>query len=282
MVIFEAYLVESGHPQDPNLKVFSVAGFIAPCDLWKRWELDWRYILSVYEIEPAQFHMKDYVHSNGAFASWKGKESKRRAFLSELLRTFNPLFVPIGSSVVLEDYGKLSSAHKEMIGDEYELCFKYVLLECVDQALHCPEGETVSIIFADQKEFGGHADAAWRHWRERNPDIASRVDSVTWVTKKDNFIPLLGADLIAYELREFVEEWYYKEPSQRRNRYPMQWLLRWLNNAGGTFNKTALERLALKLDEAQHSRGTAKIKKARRQSGLERLSPTRRRKNREK
>jgi hypothetical protein len=52
--------------------------------------------------------------------------------------------------------------------------------------------------------------------------------------------------------------WYYKEPSQRRNRYPMEWLLRWLNNAGGTFNKTSLERLALKLDEAQHSGGTAR------------------------
>jgi hypothetical protein len=250
MVVLEAYFDESGHPADCSLKVFSIAGFIAPCNIWKRWELDWLYALSKFGIRPEEFHMKDYAHSNGAFSGWKGQEGQRRQFLADLLHAFNPLFVPIGSSVILEHYRNLSDRHKEIIGNEYELCFKHLLLECVAEVSHCPEGEEVSLVFEEQKEFSGHAHQAYGDFRASNPDLAARIHSVTWTPKKEKFLPLLAADLLAYEMREHIEELHYKEESKRRKRYPAQWILRWLTTAGGVFGKPEFERLVLKLDEA--------------------------------
>jgi len=250
MVVLEAYFDESGHPADPNLKVFSVGGFIAPCNLWKRWELDWTYTLNKFGIRPEEFHMKDYAHSNRAFAAWKGQEATRKGFMADLLHTFNPMFMPLGSSIVLEHYDNLAERHKNAIGNEYELCFKHVLLECLHEASHLAEGEQVSLIFEEQKEFSGLAHKAWEDLRERYADIAARVHSVTWTPEKAKFMPLLGADLLAYELREHIEELNYKAPDQRRRRYPMQWILRWLISGGGVFGKPELERLVLKLDGA--------------------------------
>lgn len=64
----------------PDQGIMVVAGWISSVAEWERFDADWRLLLAKYEVP--YFHMKEFAHSKGPFESWRGKESKRRTFLS--------------------------------------------------------------------------------------------------------------------------------------------------------------------------------------------------------
>jgi hypothetical protein len=60
-----------------------VAGVASTVDRWVDFESDWQRMLDKYKI--SALHMKDFAHSNGEFAEWKGDEAKRRQFIERVI-----------------------------------------------------------------------------------------------------------------------------------------------------------------------------------------------------
>jgi hypothetical protein len=50
-----------------------VAGWLAPVNLWEQMEIDWRLVLAKYDVP--HFHMKEFAHSVGSFAKWRGQRN---------------------------------------------------------------------------------------------------------------------------------------------------------------------------------------------------------------
>jgi len=74
--MFTCYFDASG---GKDLKVMIVSGWISEINQWELFEGDWRILLAHYDLP--YFHMKEFAHSKGPFASWKGKEGQRSNFL---------------------------------------------------------------------------------------------------------------------------------------------------------------------------------------------------------
>ena len=68
---------DASYDSPPTVTV--VSGWIASTAAWERFDTDWRILLARYEVP--YFHMREFAHSVGPFASWKGEENKRANFL---------------------------------------------------------------------------------------------------------------------------------------------------------------------------------------------------------
>ncbi len=64
---------------DSPATVTVVSGWVASTAAWERFDTDWRILLAQYEVP--YFHMREFAHSVGPFAKWKGEENKRANFL---------------------------------------------------------------------------------------------------------------------------------------------------------------------------------------------------------
>src|SRR3990170_4890459 len=90
---------------------------------------EWNAVLAQYKVP--SLHMSDYIHSKGAFASWKGDEQMRAAFLDALVRVIqrnvNKVF---GIGIMLADWNAVNARYRlaETYGDSrpdagaYALC----------------------------------------------------------------------------------------------------------------------------------------------------------------
>lgn len=106
--MFTAYFDASGHPDGTD--VLSVAGFIAHASQWVLFESRWEKVLAKFGV--SSLHMKDFAHSTGKYKTWKGDETKRRAFLSALIRIIQKTARhSFASSLYLPDYRAIDSAH---------------------------------------------------------------------------------------------------------------------------------------------------------------------------
>ena len=76
------YFDGSGAPHQIKNKVLIVGGFVATEDRWLIFEDAWRTLLDKEGIQC--FHMSDFIVCKRAFADWKNKDRKRKAFLSAL------------------------------------------------------------------------------------------------------------------------------------------------------------------------------------------------------
>jgi len=78
--LFTCYFDESGAPEDSAFVV--VSGYLSSVLEWEQFNRRWRDVLAKYDVP--FFHLKDFAHSRGAFADWKGNEAKRKRFSREL------------------------------------------------------------------------------------------------------------------------------------------------------------------------------------------------------
>lgn len=64
---------------DSPISITVVSGWVASSAAWEQFDADWRILLAQYDIP--YFHMREFAHSVGPFAGWKGEEIKRANFL---------------------------------------------------------------------------------------------------------------------------------------------------------------------------------------------------------
>ncbi len=82
MAVFVAYFDAGGDPEDPNIHVMSVAGWIAPEANWRRLERAWKKICDREGV--SGLHMRKFAHSEGEYGAWLGNEPRRQKFLGDL------------------------------------------------------------------------------------------------------------------------------------------------------------------------------------------------------
>ena len=188
--MFTTYFDASGSPDDVRTAAIVVAGFLAAGEQWIELDRNWKDTLSCFQV--SSLHMREFAHSAGQYARWKGDEGKRRRFLSALISIIRTRvrhsFV---SAVMLESYRRL---------DE-----KYVLSECIKpysiaactcirkvrawaDKWHVPQNE-IAYFFedgdADKGDFMAHAKRSFGF----TPSFLPKHSSVAFQ----------AADLLAYE-----------------------------------------------------------------------------------
>lgn len=71
-----AYFDES---YDERFRLTFVSGWVAAVEQWQEFEYGWKLFLAKHDVP--YFHMREFAHSVGPFAKWKGTEGPRRAFM---------------------------------------------------------------------------------------------------------------------------------------------------------------------------------------------------------
>ena len=207
MPILTAYLDESGHVKDPNLKFIGMAGFVAPADNWGTFALEWRSILAEAEFQEP-FHMNEFAHSMGQFARFKCNESDRQSFFGKLLGTIKcTQATPVGAIVSIDAFNKLTQSQKDSFGDPYYLAFQICTRYA---ALKADADVRVDMVYSLNPEYGtaknrtqsgnepGRGERLWSKMKN-DPRYECLLNNFSAASPKDH-AELQAADLFAYEL----------------------------------------------------------------------------------
>jgi hypothetical protein len=187
MAIGTAYFDASGKKELP---VLVVAGFLSPTLVWLRFEKEWKRSLAWYGI--SALHMKDFAHSTGEFAPWKGEEKLRARFLGDLLRIIKEhVDNSFATAVYMRDYAEI----------DQEYCLREWAHPYAIAGTHC-----IAKIHAWAAEFGldfSKIDHVFETGDEGKGDLfklAYEHVSVDPIFKpKEWSVAFQAADLIAYE-----------------------------------------------------------------------------------
>jgi hypothetical protein len=104
MAIFTAYFDASGSLGDKNVRVFTVAGFIAKQERWAAFEREWRLVRDNLGLAGC-LHMKEFNFSRGAFESWPPDDPRRPKLidaLTDLIGKYSEKEFDV--SLLLDDY----------------------------------------------------------------------------------------------------------------------------------------------------------------------------------
>ncbi len=171
-------------------KALVTAGFVSTVDEWRLFDRKWTELLQEFGVE--RFHMREFAHSVGQFAEWKGCEDRRKSFCSKLIdQICDHTKYWLGACVLLEDYRKVDA--------EYQLHEQFwpITLSgraCIDlaedwrQAQH-RGSDPIKWVFE-------HGDEHWGQLSER----IYQDTGVRPLPGSKDLTPLQAADLVAWEL----------------------------------------------------------------------------------
>jgi hypothetical protein len=114
-VEFTAYYDASGKQSDKH-GALVVVGLVATNRKWERFEREWNAMLVRHNV--SYFHMHEFAHSSGPFASWKGREDKRSQLIREMVQTIKRgINKGFSFGMFMSDYHKVNK--------EYQLAESY-------------------------------------------------------------------------------------------------------------------------------------------------------------
>jgi Protein of unknown function (DUF3800) len=188
--MFGAYFDASGHPDDTD--VFTVAGFAADTAQWNEFERNWNEILNRRDFQVSGLHMKDFCHSTGEFAGWKGDERRRRNFLSALIGT-------------IKVRARHAFAQSLYLPDYYKIDKIYQLSERAVPLVYCGAGCVAKVGLWAQR-WGIQIDDVAFFFEDGDKDrhkLAAEVHRLYGIDinflKKERSVAFQAADLLAYE-----------------------------------------------------------------------------------
>jgi hypothetical protein len=190
-----AFIDESGHSGAG--RIVSVAGFVAPEEVWKDFDFQWDASLKAHH---APFlHMREFAHFRGAFVGWS--EDQRRALLSSLLQTIvDHNLVAVGAAIDVVAFKQLPEEQRIGFVDPFVCCVQEIAWGF---ALLGRGFGGCAAVFSQQDEFAGTTNLIWSHFRASRRDFESlgpiRFDDMR------SSPGLQAADLLAYEIRHFYE-----------------------------------------------------------------------------
>src|SRR5262249_11484896 len=169
----------SGSPNDTIAVV--VAGFVAPNDQWAEFERNWNDCLKDFGV--SALHMREFAHSRGEFASWKGDEEKRRRFLGRLISIIRVrMWHSFAGAVIMGDYRKVDTKY---CLSEFSRPYALAACTCLAKLNNwCkkwikPEDE-IAIIFEDGDEDKGALMEAIKKHFTITPAFLSKDKSVAF------------------------------------------------------------------------------------------------------
>jgi hypothetical protein len=208
------YADETGHYYDPKKRFVGVAGLLSESGKWERFDGEWEKTCRDEGVnEP--FHMVDFAASRKHFESWKGDDIRRMRLLDRLVAAIkNADAYPIGAVVPIEDFNSLTEEQRVSLGsDPYYVAFQQVTDQMMMAgALTTYPPQTVSMVYAYQREYTGKGERLWNAIKEHNV-FGPLMASYTPGTPGD-YRPLQAADLWAYELGAYwhgKNRWAFRE-----------------------------------------------------------------------
>ena len=141
----------------------------------------------------------------GAFGQFKHLSKSQIVELNRDLITeiLNTRIVGWGTSLVLEDYHALldsSERARNMFGTSpYFLVMQTLLVTVCGEIRDDRPNYRAAFVFDQQEEFSGRAKQMYDQVRQKNPNIAPCMGTLTYADK-ERFTPLQVADKLAYEI----------------------------------------------------------------------------------
>lgn len=196
MGVLEAYFDASGHEDDPNCRVVTVAGFISTYDKWRKFERDWAQALAAESV--TLFHMKEFAHSTGEFRNWRGDEERRRRFLGTLIRILQRRTLKaVAATLLLDHYRALDRElqMREYVGTPYEVAAQFAAMYVRGWGKrHRPKDAIINVFEKGDDQQAGLQRSFSLYFSGAFDEPPVYVDK-----RSEVGLPLQAADLIAYE-----------------------------------------------------------------------------------
>ena len=207
-----AYFDES-ETEESKKHSYVVAGYVADCHRWKRFEREWKRILDEYGAP--YLHMKEMANRRNRRSVYYGwSEQKCADFLGCLAFTITSKsgsIRPVSCAIPADEYLKLASkSEQKEIGHPYHLCL-YWVLPGVLELFKDHSREIIDFVFDEKKGLQMKAlevFGVFKHSRRIHG-----VNMLAGLSFYDDKIvmPLQAADFLAYEINKVR-----REPNRRR------------------------------------------------------------------
>lgn len=220
------FMDETGHSRDERQRFNGMAGLVAPLEHWAEFERKWKKTLKEFKIP--HFHMKDFESSaltefsrtsKNPFKGWS--QIKKAKLFQKLLKHMETAYVyPLGSSLAMEDFRRLTPEQRALFDDPYYMGFVSVLAFVggfLDKA-GAASSVRAAIVFSDQVEFKNRALEFFERAISDEEFIKRRIDPPSFRDMRD-LVPLQAADIVAYEVYKEHERQRYRPHDSPREGY---------------------------------------------------------------
>jgi hypothetical protein len=195
MAMLTLYLDESySHPPAPL--IYTVAGYIATVNEWRKFQKEWRRELDRAGID--FFHMTTFEARRKEYEGWSNE--KRVEVLKRLHRSIHRrILTGFASSVVVADYNEVMNPNiRRGYGEPHEFavvaCMKYIRDWGNQNGYH----EPIAYVLESGSDRQKIVNAVFNHMDEEQRR-EYRIGSWTFADKRD-LNPLQAADILAYEM----------------------------------------------------------------------------------
>lgn len=194
MAMLTAYFDESGIHS--SSEVILISGFVATSELWEKFDAEWKENLDTARVP--YWHSTEYEARVGPFQGMnEGIRESLPVGLVKVLCKYKP--TAIEGAISRKDWDQFKDLRiGQLFKAPYNLCFEYLIQQIAHWSQTEANGEPVSLIFADQKEYKNHAAEIYDLYRS-NFTYARIVSGVSFYPVQ-NLRPLQAADMIAYEM----------------------------------------------------------------------------------
>lgn len=214
-----AYLDDTGTHKDSVVAgVFGLVGTPAEFSLIDE---AWRSYLK--SVGLSWFHSVDCEYRKKEFSD--REQPDRDAIWKRLIETIgNHAVVMVGSAVVRADWDQaLTPKEKSFFGDDpLYFCFEHCMQQLSKWSKEYRNGESVSIVFAQQRQYEEIAEKLFRFY-SRSQRFSNLGPSFSLGDPR-HIVPLQAADIVAYESYQYMRT--------RRDAQEMRWQLRQLLDSG--------------------------------------------------
>lgn len=194
MATLKAYLDDSGDKTDRQHTAVALAGYIGTAPAWGVFEREWQGVLATFGAP--YLHMKEFAHSLGAFASWKGDEERRRGLLRELCAVIGKARLHgIGAVVRLDDLARFNADHGTRI-EPMPLTIYFAMLEIYQR----DPDHWMEMWIDGMKLCEAKLATAIKYARSaRGNDVSHIITAACEKRPASRVLPVQAADFAAYE-----------------------------------------------------------------------------------
>jgi hypothetical protein len=198
LAVIRCYCDES---YDGQSRTYSIAGFVGRDKEWQRLSRCWknRCLKSGVHV----YHSADLEGRHGDSYSHLSPADVKELNTDLISEIVNSKIIGWGTSLIIEDFLAVAASSeraKKVLGPSpYFLVMQVFLVTLCAKVLEDKPNYRIAFIFDQQEEFSGRVKQMYDGVKDRNPNAATCMGTLTYADKK-KFIPLQVADKLAYEV----------------------------------------------------------------------------------
>jgi len=236
-----------------NSRIISVAGFVAPLEIWEAFDEKWWSIVRqpTHPLRLTRFHAFDCTHGIDEFESWKFAE--RLGLWGDLVGLLvDSKLVAIHAVLVREHFDALDEPMKKRIGSPYHFLVEAAMQFGIGFVRdHYPSDEIWFVFDVENQPIAQESRQRYLnyiHDPNWNRNLAGVAQS-----SSIKMAALQTADLLAYGgYRHYLKKFY---PDALDMDFPLPpafaRLVKQVENTGGVYEKTALAKIVEQIKERE-------------------------------